>query len=133
VTTTAGAVDIAGLAYQIQITPGATPADLLVLRGNEGNDWLQAADGVEAVIRLNLQGNDGDDTLIGDGTLEGHAGDDRLTGYGGSHTLAGGTGNDIYLGGGGSDTILENPGEGNDTIAVPGTAGADAIQLATCW
>lgn len=66
-----------------------------------------------------IQGNAGVNTLTG-GTgndkLYGYAGDDRLDGGQGTDTLYGGIGNDTYVVDSLSDTIVENAGEGTDTI-----------------
>ena len=73
-------------------------------------------------------GNAGQDELSGNGgadTLNGAAGNDLLDGGNGNDTLNGGTGNDTMTGGLGNDTfivdsqldtVIENPGEGTDTI-----------------
>ncbi|HYI40518.1 MAG TPA: hypothetical protein VE053_09395 [Allosphingosinicella sp.] len=48
--------------------------------------------------------------------LKGGAGNDRLNGGGGIDTMAGGLGNDIYTVDDAADVVIENPGEGIDTI-----------------
>ena len=77
-----------------------------------------------------FEGGNGDDTLngssqgdllegdAGDDTISGLAGDDTLRGGKGTDTLAGGTGDDTYsfFDVFGNDTIIENPGEGDDTM-----------------
>ncbi|MFM1902818.1 MAG: hypothetical protein RLZZ440_718, partial [Planctomycetota bacterium] len=77
-----------------------------------------------------FEGGDGDDTLTGSfqsDLLEGQAGDDSLAGGFGNDILRGGRGADILAGGFGNDTysfmdlfgndtIIENPGEGSDTM-----------------
>ena len=89
-----------------------------------------------------LAGTANADHLLGGGgndTLSGGAGDDRLDGEAGNDTLAGGDGNDILLGGGGADAmsggagddsyyvdsqadvVIENPGEGTDTVYASAT------------
>lgn len=57
-----------------------------------------------------LTGNAGDDTLLG------NAGDDTLDGGAGNDTLIGGIGNDIYIVDAVTDVVIENAGEGTDTI-----------------
>jgi Ca2+-binding RTX toxin-like protein len=76
----------------------------------------------------NLSGTSGDDVIAGLGgadVLNGQAGNDALYGGDGNDTLFGGPGNDALYGGPGddtysivdySDTIVENAGEGTDTI-----------------
>ncbi|MBR0850307.1 S8 family serine peptidase [Bradyrhizobium diazoefficiens] len=68
----------------------------LTLSGNSGNNWLW--------------GGNGDDTLIGGD------GDDFLSGGRGSNTLIGGKGNDVYVVHSQNDVVVENPGEGFDTV-----------------
>jgi Ca2+-binding RTX toxin-like protein len=57
-----------------------------------------------------LHGNDGANLILGEG------GDDIIDGGGGADTLAGGAGNDIYLVDRSEDVIIENAGEGVDTV-----------------
>jgi Ca2+-binding RTX toxin-like protein len=57
-----------------------------------------------------LTGRGGDDQLIGGG------GNDTLNGGIGKDTMQGGTGDDIYIVDSGADLVLENAGEGSDTI-----------------
>ena len=100
--------------------------------GTDSDDTLQA--GIDGSILQGLGGNDilngdvGNDTLeggSGDDTLFGDAGDDTLNGGDGDDRLIGGTGSDLMLGGGGNDTyvvesiggvVIENAGEGTDTV-----------------
>jgi Ca2+-binding RTX toxin-like protein len=64
--------------------------------------------------------------LGGADTLNGLAGNDRLEGGAGADTLNGGAGNDLMIGGTGNDNyvvdspgdvVVENPGEGSDTVS----------------
>lgn len=78
----------------------------------------------------NVTGSAYHDRLVGDGqnnVLTGRGGDDELIGGGGNDTLNGGIGNDTMAGGAGDDTyvidssadvIVENAGEGSDTLQV---------------
>ena len=79
-----------------------------------------------------INGTPGNDLLTGDQSgipendeIFGFAGNDTLNGLGGNDTLDGGTGNDSMAGGTGDDTyvvdsvsdaVVENPGEGIDTV-----------------
>ena len=61
----------------------------------------------------------GNDTIIAlgsDDRLEGLAGNDSLDGGAGNDTMVGGTGNDIYIVDNSGDVIIENAGEGTDTV-----------------
>lgn len=105
---------------------GGAGNDLLV--GGTGNDTASYA-GTATTVRANLttgtaSGGAGTDTLVGIESLTGGDGDDTLTGNAGANWLKGGVGADSLIGGAGNDTytftvgdtIIENPGEGTDTI-----------------
>ncbi len=128
---------VAGLPYDVRIS-GATTADRLTLRGNEGSDSLKAINptgagalNVEALIGITLAGGAGNDYLtadailiggIGNDTLEGGAGDDQLFGNEGDDTMWGGAGNDTFDGGSGFDTILVKGSAANDVIDISQTS-----------
>jgi Ca2+-binding RTX toxin-like protein len=77
-----------------------------ILTANNAGDLLDGQDGDDE-----LDGGDGDDTLIGG------AGDDSLYGSLGANLLEGGLGDDSYLiDSAGGNTIVENAGEGTDTV-----------------
>lgn len=93
------------------------------IRGSEGDDIFTGGDGADMLIGNggtdSLDGGSGDDYLNGgDGidTLIGGEGDDVLYSGRGEDIMRGGYGNDfydvVYL----NDTIIENVGEGIDTI-----------------
>lgn len=77
---------------------------------------------------FDIDGSDNDDVLYGtnttdrirgfggNDTLVGLDGDDWLDGGAGSDTLIGGAGDDTYIVGDEGDQIIENAGEGNDTV-----------------
>lgn len=136
----AGLVAIEGLPYDINIAGAALPDDLLTIRGNDGDDAITTGAGLEGVIRLNLAGNAGDDTLdvsatvanpLASVSLDGGAGDDLLIGGAGNETMDGGGGDDAFVGNGGTDAVGGGvAGLIGDTIRVLGTPGADIISLA---
>jgi Ca2+-binding RTX toxin-like protein len=72
----------------------------------------------------NVSGGSGDDVLTGNESgnfLRGNGGNDRLSGAAGDDSLSGAGGDDTYLFGnvssaGEADRVLENPGDGNDTL-----------------
>lgn len=96
-----------------------------VLRGGNGEDWLEGADGNDF-----LEGGAGGDTLyggVGNDILQGGAGADTLNGGTGDDVLDGGDGLDEMSGGAGDDTYIlrnlsdvafEEAGEGFDTAVV---------------
>jgi VCBS repeat-containing protein len=94
-----------------------------IINGNTGDNVLDGLAGDDTI-----NANAGNDTVIGgDGndTLNGEAGDDRLFGDAGNDLINGGLGMDTMQGGLGDDTfvvdnvadqVIENAGEGNDTV-----------------
>lgn len=84
------------------------------LRGNEGRDTLLGGRG-----RDTLYGGADNDRLFGEGdadTLYGEGGNDELDGGVGGDTMYGGQGDDTYFVGNGLDQVIENSGEGHDTV-----------------
>jgi Ca2+-binding RTX toxin-like protein len=99
-------------------TPGpdtfSATGNLLHAFGNDGNDQLSLTGN-----QNQLFGGNGDDALNANGTnnsLYGNAGNDWLAVTGGANQLYGGTGNDSYSVGNAGDSVIENPGEGTDTV-----------------
>lgn len=98
------------------------------------NVWLAQAGaqdtgwGMDTLINIeNLAGSNYDDELRGNSlanVLNGAAGNDTLNGGAGYDTLMGGIGNDFYVLDSSGDVIVEEAGEGTDTIisALTGTA-----------
>jgi serralysin len=86
-----------------------------ILTGNAGNDNIDGGAGNDTLF-----GGDGNDTIeggSGNDTLSGGVGDDNLnTGGGGIDTLNGGIGNDTYSIYNSANIIVENAGEGTDTV-----------------
>ena len=83
--------------------------------GTAGNDNLSGAGGNDT-----LNGFDGDDVLIGfngNDTLNGGAGNDILSSGYGVNTSNGGVGDDQYFVFSAGDTLVENVGEGTDSVS----------------
>lgn len=94
-------VSVFGLAATVTVLGSEPTLDSLVINGLAGNDTIDASALPANLIKLTLNGGDGDDTLIGS------QGDDLLIG---------GRGNDVMFGRAGDDTFIWNPGDGSDII-----------------
>jgi len=104
--------------------------DVVTELANEGIDTVQSAvdyvlgDNLENLsldygLALNGTGNALNNTLFGgmvDNVLTGLGGDDTLDGSYGADTLVGGIGNDTYVVDNLGDVVVENAGEGVDTV-----------------
>jgi Ca2+-binding RTX toxin-like protein len=93
------------------------------LTGSAHDDVLGGTDGANTLSGLNgndtLKGFGGNDSLLGGGgddELLGDAGNDSLNGGTGVDVMEGGTGNDSYYVDDADDEVIENGGEGIDTV-----------------
>jgi Ca2+-binding RTX toxin-like protein len=99
---------------------------VLIVNGGVGDDILDAGGADTGSVILELNGNEGQDTIGGglqNDRINGGAGDDSMTGAAGRDTISGGDGQDEAFGGLGDDLILGDAG--NDTLA--GDDGDDVI------
>lgn len=84
------------------------------VNGGAGDDHIDGGAGMDT-----LYGGDGNDDLFGGygaDYLQGDAGNDVLSGGIGNDTMAGGTGDDVYMVWEAGDVVIENAGQGNDTV-----------------
>jgi Ca2+-binding RTX toxin-like protein len=102
---TATAADAAGNASAASAALSVTIAAPLMLVGTSGADSLVG--GALGDTLLGLGGND---------TLQGNAGNDLLDGGSGSDRMVGGAGDDTFHVDGTGDVVVENAGEGTDTV-----------------
>jgi Ca2+-binding RTX toxin-like protein len=102
VSVTGGGTDIrvAGLSALVSVSGGIAGSDRLTVDALAGDDVVDASGVAAGAMLLTLDGDDGDDVLLGgagDDTLLGRAGDDVLIGGPGSDTLDGGPGSNIVI------------------------------------
>ena len=99
---------------------------ILTVNGGSGGDVISASGALLGNVRLDINGELGDDTLTGSAdadTITGGDGNDVISGETGDDTLQGDAGNDSISGGDGNDFIDGN--DGNDTAS--GDAGNDSL------
>ena len=97
--------------------------------GKDGNDYLREGSGL---VRMDIEGGAGDDTIYGEGLadrLYGGTGNDSLYGQAGDDYFEGGAGNDYLEGGKGNDTYVYSKGDGNDKIYDYSTVKEEADKL----
>ncbi len=119
---------IGGTGDDIYIIDNA--GDVVTENANEGTDTVRASvshtlgTNVENLVltgtaAINGTGNALDNVITGNSAanmLTGGSGNDTLDGGAGNDALTGGLGNDTYYVDSLSDTVIENPGEGTDTV-----------------
>jgi Ca2+-binding RTX toxin-like protein len=121
---------VGGTGNDVYIVDNAS--DKVIENANEGIDLVQSgvtwtlatSTNIEnltltSTSAINGTGNTLDNVLIGNSAvnaLTGGAGNDTLDGGVGADSLAGGTGNDTYIVDNASDKVVENAGEGTDTV-----------------
>ncbi|HEX5360789.1 MAG TPA: hypothetical protein VFW49_06855, partial [Fluviicoccus sp.] len=117
-----------GLGNDVYVVDSA--ADVVIEASSEGADTVKSSisytlgANVEALTLTGFEaisgvGNGLGNSFIGNAAgnlISGLGGSDWLDGRGGADTLVGGIGNDVYVVDHAQDQILENPGEGTDTV-----------------
>ncbi len=132
-----------GLGDDIYVVDNAL--DLVIENPGEGTDTVQSSIGyslganvenltLTGSAAINGVGNELNNVLVGNSatnTLTGGDGNDTLNGGVGADTLIGGTGNDVYVVDNASDVVVENLGEGTDTVqsSISYTLGANLENL----
>jgi Ca2+-binding RTX toxin-like protein len=91
----------------------------LVVNMGGGNDSFSATGNLAALIKVTVDGGDGNDTILGGN------GADLLLGGAGNDFIDGNQGNDAALLGDGDDVFQWDPGDGSDTVE--GQAGFDTL------
>ena len=120
-------------------------ADVVTENVNEGTDTVQSSVGYVLAVNvenltllglaaINGTGNALSNVMLGNAasnTLAGDAGNDTINGGAGADTMSGGAGDDVYVVDSISDGVVENLGEGVDTIqaSVTYTLGANLENL----
>jgi Ca2+-binding RTX toxin-like protein len=97
-----GSVAVNGLAAAIRIAHAEAQQDVLAINALAGDDVVEASGLAADAIKLEADGADGDDILIGG------AGPDTLRGGAGDDVLLGGPGLDVLDGGAGSNTVIQD-------------------------
>src|SRR5262249_646173 len=113
------------------ILVGGTPAavvidhadstDGLTVNGNGGDDTINASALTAGIIALNIDGGEGNDTIIGSQAP------DRIFGGNGNDIVTGGRGDDVAFLCAGDDAFIWNPGDGDDIVE--GQAGSDRLDF----
>jgi Ca2+-binding RTX toxin-like protein len=109
-------------------------SEKLLVNGQGGDDLMTGSAGLAGLIKLQLNGGDGNDTITGgDGNdyLSGGSGHDVLVGFRGGDKMLGGDGNDRMIWNNGDGSDLMEGGKGYDVAEVNGadTAG-DVFEIA---
>jgi Ca2+-binding RTX toxin-like protein len=106
----------------------------LVVRGQGGDDVMTGGEGLGGLIKLKLDGGDGNDSITGgDGNdyLKGGDGDDVLVGFRGDDKMLGGDGGDRMIWNNGDGSDLMEGGKGWDVAEVNGADGpGDVFEIA---
>jgi Ca2+-binding RTX toxin-like protein len=112
---------ITGLPAVVSVNGSEGSIDSLVLNTFGGSDSVNASTLPAGVVRLTVDGGDGNDSIFGS------EGDDVLFGGDGNDLIDGGRGNDVALMGSGDDTFRWDPGDGSDIVE--GQGGNDTLRF----
>ncbi len=103
-----------------------------MVNGLGGDDIITGSEGLDGLIKLKLNGGDGDDTITGgdgDDALYGGNGDDLLVGFRGDDKMVGGWGDDVMVWNNGDGSDVMEGGKDYDTAVANGsdTAGDEFV------
>jgi len=112
---------VTGLSALVVVHNSEGANDALQVLGMGGNDGLGAATLPAGVVKLTLDGGDGNDSIAGS------LGDDQLFGGDGNDFVQGGPGNDAAQLGAGDDVFQWASGDGSDSV--DGQGGADNLKF----
>ncbi len=110
IVTSGASILVNGLPAQVSIKGAEGGLDALTVNGLAGNDVIDASRLKAGLVKLTINGGDGDD---------------KITGSAGNDLVIGGRGSDTALLGAGDDTFVWNPGDGSDVVN--GQAGNDTL------
>ena len=97
----------------------STGVENIVINANGGDDTIVAGNGLSTLVRLTIDGGEGNDTITGgDGA-------DSLIGGNGNDVITGGRGLDVASLGAGDDAFVWNPGDASDVVH--GDGGNDTL------
>ncbi len=109
-----------------------TTVALLDVDLGAGADSFSAVGNLASLVSLDVDGGDGDDTLLGGNgadVLAGGAGDDFVDGNQGADTLSGGDGNDVFQWDPGDTSDVVNGGAGADRLVFNGSGASERLEL----
>jgi hypothetical protein len=116
ITPVGAVVEVTGLRYDVNVLNAGSGAEIFEFFGNNGNDNIVSPLDASLVpffasALFTLSGGLGDDFITGYGTLNGNEGNDTLIGGSEAQTINGGDGDDLIRGGGGGDALNGDAGE----------------------
>jgi Ca2+-binding RTX toxin-like protein len=112
---------VAGLPAGVSVLHSESANDSVLVKGLEGDDTLDASKLAGNLVKLTLDGGDGEDTLLGS------KGPDTLLGGNGNDLLLGKGGDDQVSGEAGEDRMVWNPADGSDINE--GGDGSDSVEV----
>jgi Ca2+-binding RTX toxin-like protein len=107
-------------------------SETLQINGGGGDDTIAGAPGLATLIKVRMDGGDGNDTLTGgngDDVMAGGTGNDRLVGAQGRDALTGDDGDDTMVWNNGDGSDVMNGAAGDDTVEVNGAAAGDDFRV----